>query len=100
MNENKKALQTLIYQGFSRLFVWQGLQGLEVASQPLLRCPKLLCGLERRAISTAAPTLAPFIRRRRRSPKPRAEGSKPFAQTKKKKSRKTTLFIFGRGRRT
>ena len=44
-----------------------GAEGLEVASQPLLRCPKLLCGLERRAISTATPTLAPFIRHRRRS---------------------------------
>ena len=28
MNKNKKALQTLIYQGFSRLFVWQGQKDL------------------------------------------------------------------------
>ena len=28
MNKNKKALQTLIYQGFSRLFAWQGQKDL------------------------------------------------------------------------
>ena len=42
-------------------------EGLEVASQPLLRFPKLASGLERRQVLTAAPTNTRFIVRRTRS---------------------------------
>ena len=44
-----------------------GAEGLEVASQPLLRFPKLASGLERRQVLTAAPTNTRFIVRRTRS---------------------------------
>ena len=49
-----------------KAFVLAGAEGLEVASQPLLRCPKFAFGLERRRILTAAPSSPRFIRHRRR----------------------------------
>ena len=61
-------------------FFLAGAEGLEVASQPLLRCPKFAFGLERRRILTAAPSSPRFIRHRRRfgddaRHAPRASGS-------------------------
>ena len=60
----EKALKPSGFKAFSVA----GAEGLEVASHPLLRCPKKSSGYRFSAIfSTAAPTLAPFIRHRRRS---------------------------------
>ena len=51
-----------------KAFPMAGAEGLEVASQPLLRCPKKSSGCRFSSIfSTAAPTPARCIRHRRRS---------------------------------
>lgn len=52
MNKNKKALQTLIYQGFSRLFVWQGQKDLTVC-----------CGFALRPFRSATEILTNFSTR-------------------------------------
>ena len=99
MNKNKKALQTLIYQGFSRLFAWQGLQGLEVALQPLLRCPKSAgapvgaADFDRCAnpCSLCPPPAAVASVARHA---PRADRLSLFTQSKKKKHRLNRCFFF------
>ena len=63
-NGKEKALKP---SGF-KAFPVAGAEGLEVASQPLLRCPKKSSGCRFSSIfSTAAPTPARCIRHRRRS---------------------------------
>ncbi len=104
MNKNKKALQTLIYQGFSRLFVWQGLQGLEVALQPLLRCPKSAgapvgaADFDRCAnpCSLCPPPAAVASVARHA---PRAKRLSLFTQSKKKKHRLNRCFSFWQGQK-
>ena len=60
----EKALKPSGFKAFSVA----GAEGLEVASQPLLRCPKKSSGCRFSSIfSTAAPTPARCIRHRRRS---------------------------------
>ena len=60
----EKALKPSGFKAFSVA----GAEGLEVASQPLLRCPKKSSGCRFSSIfSTAAPTPARCIHRRRRS---------------------------------
>ena len=56
----------MLANALMKLFFMAGAEGLEVASQPLLRCPKFAFGLERRRILTATPSSPRFIRHRRR----------------------------------
>ena len=63
----KRKEKALKPSGF-KAFPMAGAEGLEVASQPLLRCPKKSSGCRFSSIfSTAAPTPARCIRHRRRS---------------------------------
>ena len=62
----KRKEKALKPSGF-KAFPVAGAEGLEVASQPLLRCPKRPMLAFTRAVSTAAPTPARCIRHRRRS---------------------------------
>ena len=66
----KRKEKALKPSGF-KAFPVAGAEGLEVASQPLLRCPKKSSGCRFSSIfSTAAPTPARCIRHRRRSQAP------------------------------
>ena len=62
----EKALKPSGFKAFSVA----GAEGLEVASQPRLRCPKRPMLAFTRAVSTAAPTPARCIRHRRREQAP------------------------------
>ena len=67
----KRKEKALKPSGF-KAFPMAGAEGLEVASQPLLRCPKKSSGCRFSSIfSTAAPTPARCIRHRRREQAPR-----------------------------
>ena len=61
----KRKEKALKPSGF-KAFPMAGAEGLEVASQPRLRCPKRPMLAFTRAVSTAAPTPARCIRHRRR----------------------------------
>ena len=71
-------------------FCLAGAEGFEVASQPLLRCPKKSSDCRFSSIfSTAAPTPARCIRRRRRSQAlPAPFGARVQTQLKRKTSRR------------
>ena len=99
----KRKEKALKPSGF-KAFPVAGAEGLEVASQPLLRCPKKSSGCRFSSIfSTAAPTPTRCIRHRRREqalPDTLRVPRVLFCSIKQERPpHKRRSFLFGRGRR-